>query len=437
VGGGDAGGNSSSPTISSVTVGCAPPAIPKLAVTTCSAAVSGTGSYDSSVTWSTDSGSIDSSGRFTAPDSAGTAAITATSVQDSSRLGQVLVTIAESRATVDRPDDVAGYQVHVMYIVPSDGIDNAYDLDGKIGLSVERWNTWLVQETGGRQIRLDTANGELDVTFVRLDRTHSQMNAYGGGLRKQIEYEIVAKGFDHVEKIYLVYYDGGSLETPACGMGAFPPVLQGTVSAMFLTAWPNGFDCSSVFFAASIDEPGRKDHIGIHEVLHSLGFVPSCSPNQGNGAHITDDVFDQMYVGFDKSFPPRLDANRDDYFEHSDPTCLDLADSAFLDPLPASADAPPGWPYSPLPALLCADEALMQSGTGNETAIQFINATNATVNVYWLDFSGIRQPIDSILPNEGFVEGTFLTHPFVVTDETNQCLAIYLGASNFGRAVVR
>jgi hypothetical protein len=39
-----------------------------------------------------------------------------------------------------------------------------------------------------------------------------------------------------------------------------------------------------------------------------------------------------------------LDPGNDDYFQHSIPNCLDLANSAFLDPLPQNPETPSRWP---------------------------------------------------------------------------------------------
>jgi len=365
------------------------------------------------------------------------ATITATSVEDPTRRATKNLIIADHRPIVDETDDVAGHQVHVLYVVPSDGADRAYDLDGSIAHSVERWNTWFEQETGGTRIRMDTANSELDVSFFRLSRSDAQMNAYGGGLRIQLEYELVAAGFDAPQKIYLVYYDGGSVETPACGIGGFPPSLPGTVAAMFMKAVPANFDCSLVFFAPTLDPAERPDHIGIHELFHTLGMVPGCAPHQANGAHVGDDPSDQMYVGADKTFPPRLDVNHDDYYQHDIVGCPDLADSSFLEPLPPTAEPPPGWPYEKLTPLPCANEALMKSGTGDVTTIEFINGKDEIVYVYWLDALGTRQFIASIDPKEGLLHNTSQTVPFVVTDVSNQCLAIFEGAPHMGRAIMR
>lgn len=50
-----------------------------------------------------------------------------------------------------------------------------------------------------------------------------------------------------------------------------------------------------------------------------------------------------MYAGDQPWQPQKLDIGGDDYFDHPRPGCLDLADSAFLDPLPADPAPPPGW----------------------------------------------------------------------------------------------
>jgi acid phosphatase len=55
--------------------------------------VKGTGSYSSAVTWSASDGTIDPSGLFTAPATAGTVTVTATSVQDTAQTGDATVTV--------------------------------------------------------------------------------------------------------------------------------------------------------------------------------------------------------------------------------------------------------------------------------------------------------------------------------------------------------
>ena len=79
------------------------------------------------------------------------------------------------RATADRPDDRTGAQVHIVYAVPSDGTDNGLDTDGTLVDSIAVWERWFVDQTGDRLLRLDTYQGNADVTFLRLPFTAQQI----------------------------------------------------------------------------------------------------------------------------------------------------------------------------------------------------------------------------------------------------------------------
>jgi hypothetical protein len=110
-GGGGSSTNSVSPTITSVTANCSLSAINTAQTSTCTATVSGTGSYSSAVTWSvspTSMGTVSSGGVFT-PAGAGTATITATSTQDSTKSGSATVTVtlpAPSNSGLSADDDL-------------------------------------------------------------------------------------------------------------------------------------------------------------------------------------------------------------------------------------------------------------------------------------------------------------------------------------------
>jgi phosphatidylinositol-3-phosphatase len=82
-----------SPSISSVTVACAPSTIAALGTSQCSATVQGTGTYSSAVTWSASGGTVSASGLFTASASPGSETVSATSVEDTSHSGTATVTV--------------------------------------------------------------------------------------------------------------------------------------------------------------------------------------------------------------------------------------------------------------------------------------------------------------------------------------------------------
>lgn len=92
-GGGSSTPPDNTPKITSVTVTCASASVTTGATDQCSATVNGGGSFSTAVTWSASVGSISNGGLFTAPGTAGTATITATSVADPSKSGTATVTV--------------------------------------------------------------------------------------------------------------------------------------------------------------------------------------------------------------------------------------------------------------------------------------------------------------------------------------------------------
>jgi hypothetical protein len=94
-------------------------------------------------------------------------------------------------------------------------------------------------------------------------------------------------------------------------------------------------------------------------------------------------------------------------------------------------------PSSSLPAYNCNLESMLHSINANQTAaIKFVNASSITENVYWRDYSGTRVLYNALVPGQSFVQSTFLTHPWVTTDSSNACRAIYLPTLESGVAVL-
>jgi phosphatidylinositol-3-phosphatase len=79
--------------ISSVTVTCTPATVAPGGSSQCSATVQGTGTYSSTVAWSTSAGTVSSGGALTAPSTAGTVTVTATSTQDATKSGAATVNV--------------------------------------------------------------------------------------------------------------------------------------------------------------------------------------------------------------------------------------------------------------------------------------------------------------------------------------------------------
>ncbi len=241
---------------------------------------------------------------------------------------------ASSRSTTDRADDVTGPQVHVLYVLSSDGTDRHLDTDGTLQNTVGSWQTWLSGQTGGRVFRLDMYQGALDITFAQLTRSNATMMSYGAYVRDTIEKDLTVLGLVVSSKIYAVYYDGGS--TFACGGGAWPPALPGRVGALYLQGAPPGAPpCSgNPFAASSTAPPGYLEFSMIHELMHTLGFVSSAAPHFTAAGHVSDSPADLMYAGSLPWAPSTLDLGQDDYYRPGGlPSgVLNLATSPYLTP---------------------------------------------------------------------------------------------------------
>jgi hypothetical protein len=269
------------------------------------------------------------------------------------------------RGTVDRSDDTGLDQIRVLYVVPSDYPDRARDTNGQICNSARAFATWFHAHSDSF-LRLDTQGGLIDIGFVRLTKTDEQMRgsdpnnasvATGTAfVRERIELELSAMGMIASNKLYAVYYEGTSVY--ACGGGAYPPLIKARVGAMYLGGFPPGVspNCGETrpWGQASL-VPNYIDYGILHEVVHSLGFVPEGAPNQHTFGHVYD--VSSTEPSRDLMYSPRtpqdqawnidavggllLDINSDDYYTTS--PALDLAKSTVIAPLPDGAVRPIGW----------------------------------------------------------------------------------------------
>jgi hypothetical protein len=217
-----------------------------------------------------------------------------------------------------------------MYVLPSDGVDEALDTNGRIATSGYAFNRWLLNQTGGRWLRIDTVGGLPDIGFFRLSRTDAQMRALDPYIRNYIEDDLRAAGQIRDDKLYAVYYGGSS--GYSCGGGAWPPALVGNVGAMYLKGEPPGAPtCASNPLGASVESPGYLDFAMLHELMHTLGFVATCAPHHHLSGHVSDSSTDLMWSGNDFwHLPPLLDIGRDDYYQHTNSACADFSKNAFL-----------------------------------------------------------------------------------------------------------
>ena len=274
--------------------------------------------------------------------------------------GDVAPACPSARFEVDQADDTTLHQIKVMYVLPSDMTDEKLDTKhNRVCNSVASFTSWFFGQSGGSAPRLDTANGVLDIRFVRLPVSDAALlGTEPPNLRNRLEEELIMGGYIAPNKLYAVYHGGTNPET--CGGGAYPTLIPGQVAAMYVKGNP-GVACETIPWGTSRTQPAYMDYGMLHEIVHTLGFVAQAAPNHIESpapvGHVFDDAVppaeaarDLMYLQLSGN-PPWdilnpdgliLDIGRDDYFDHGEPH-LDLGKSAFLEPLPPDALPPPGW----------------------------------------------------------------------------------------------
>jgi uncharacterized protein (TIGR03437 family) len=88
--------------------------------------------------------------------------------------------------------------------------------------------------------------------------------------------------------------------------------------------------------------------------------------------------------------------------------------------------------------LSCSQQSSLRSlEAAVETSIEFINQSSGVRKVYWLDYAGTLTLYGVLNPGESYVQGTFVTHPWVISDANDQCQAIYLPLGERAKALIR
>ena len=222
-----------------------------------------------------------------------------------------------------------------MYVIPFDGADESLDMNGMIETAIESISYWFRSQTDGLDLRWDTYDGQLDIRFNRLSSEEDSITAEVAYVRGRLERDLRDGDVIGLEKQYFVFYGGGS--TWSCGGGAWPPLLKGVVSAIYLKgAPPNAASCNSNTLGASPTSPGYFEFAMLHEFIHTIGLAARCAPSHHLNGHVSDSTNDLMWAG-DQPWDllATLDIGRDDYFRHSNNGCPDLAQAGYITPLPA------------------------------------------------------------------------------------------------------
>jgi hypothetical protein len=90
----------------------------------------------------------------------------------------------------------------------------------------------------------------------------------------------------------------------------------------------------------------------------------------------------------------------------------------------------------PLTKLPPGREGELRSYTGAAVQVTFINRTQRTLRIYWLDYEGHRKPYGAIPPGGRRLQPTFQTHTFVITDAQDRALEIFVVGNQSATAVI-
>ena len=268
-------------------------------------------------------------------------------------------------STVDaKPNAVAGYPVHFIYARPSDGADRFSSFANVIQTNWETIDSWWRGQDPTRTPRADLAQFscglQLDLSSVQLQQSSAQIVARDTPF-DQVFDSLDAQGYTSERTKYVVYYDGPVGNDNVCGIG-------GSV--------PGGFGLAVVSVRAC--EGVDVAQVATHELLHTLGAVPSQAPHDcapPDDGHTCDNNRDIMYPVTDGTPLPDvlLDPGRDDYYGHSG-AWLDVQDSPWLVQLDHQspftlAVSGTGQVESDVPGLLCTQSCTTTWNTGTQLSL--------------------------------------------------------------------
>ena len=206
-------------------------------------------------------------------------------------------TNALPRSSTDRPDELSGYQIRLIYVVPSDRTDRKLDEKGY----VHTWISQIIDQTKkqiGLTPRFDKFEGKYDIGFLKSKHTVKELSTFDG-------YDLLLKELPNSETLKLkgvgFVIDGKTDSFEYCGYAQAP----GSSFVAYL-----GGDCWE-------DTPWYNERekwtwiarVILHEWLHTLGVEHTCVEDElmhGEGC-------DAVSAGDKNS----IDAKRENYIRAS------------------------------------------------------------------------------------------------------------------------
>jgi len=220
------------------------------------------------------------------------------------------------RVGYDRPDQLTGRQIKVVYMTSKDGIDRSLDTNGVLEATIQASLTWFVDRTD-KTVQVDTYDGKLDIMYFRSRNTNVENEAFGTGLTWYLAQELhdsrLFSRRDSVFTKYIIFYEGKT-NTPVNGVA----VISSSAGVLYLTT------CNGTCFLHESGELSLWAFGWLHEFFHTLRYVDPLAPNHDsvNPRHTTDSCLDLMYGGNGACggwTPSKIDPDQDDWYGDSVP----------------------------------------------------------------------------------------------------------------------
>ena len=172
-----------------------------------------------------------------------------------------------TRATTDRPDDMPGYQIHLVYVALKDSVDQHWDTNGKIDSWITEANSWLLAKAGHKFI-FDTYQGAADVTFMQSNYRASELCYKTCNALDKLEAEFKDRDSSYSHSKTLVFVLADNLDPNSCGW-AYPGNLALVHNMTSLACTGDQTTYGLSYEAQSL----------IHELIHTFGINHQCFDN--------------------------------------------------------------------------------------------------------------------------------------------------------------
>jgi len=170
------------------------------------------------------------------------------------------ITISEVRVTSDQPDAVTGFQVHPIYVVPSDGVDHSYDTNGFIAGILDEGNSYVLSQIG-YNLPIDRTATGYDIQYLKSNLSTADFQTTKNLTEKMLTESLALENPGTNRKDYIFFIDVTNLAAgQACGIGATPGMSAVVAIGTGVECTGNSFNFNN--YAASTWP---------HELIHNFG----------------------------------------------------------------------------------------------------------------------------------------------------------------------